>query len=1522
MQNDTRTDLKKVFSYVRALVERKLVLCPSYSGYSFSLELFDLPQHPCISLNSEYASDAALLSDVILTVDKAEIPPCPELPAILSGWVAEGWNKASKELKVIEKREFCEDPDDESTFRVELFSDSTERRDVFTDWCALRDEWAEEALPSEKARELYDTLYDLYSRLEREKDRLELVIGDGILRGKLEDGTRICHPIVLERVTLSFDASVPRFYILDNDSPATLYTRLLRIVPGLETSGLSSLSVQIEESGVHAFDGEPLNIYLQTLCNQISSECEFSPEALESSKAKYSVSRGMVLLAQSKNSGYIAMLEKILQDIDIAESFSPSLSSLIGHNDTHVHAAEISDMGSRLMAVNGIDDSVLLEKQANREQLIIARKLETSPAVLVQGPPGTGKTHTISNIIGDLLSKGKSVLVTSQTSKALSVLRDKISEPIRPLCVSVLENNREQLEASLNTINDYMSSYNIDSLAQEAERLQKERSEVINALASAKARLVDLVEREYVPFEIAGESILPKEAGLRIASLASEAFIPDSVAPGTLLPLSESELSDLYASNQALTSSDEQKLSLKPPMLDELLTPVKFARLCAIVTQTQQELPTTGVGYWRENAQRDAESIGRLRTALEVECDRLTSAQGWQLEIAQIGASQGGVSGVYESIGSAIEQLNALYGEIKTDLIDTEPMIPDSLITGDISSLFEDILSDIDTEKINWLKIALHPKWKPILEQCIINGEKPDTRSEVVILSKYHKYLLGQQQLLNRWEKAVVAVGGPKINNGRPEELAGMAWQSVSGWLSWYADIWTPLKTDLETQGFEYSRYYEKLPLEIRMSGEVKSILSALTSDLIELVSLEFSRGDRNESLALLEDKSKELLPFCKEYFPEASGMREAIEKRDEALYKASYDGYDLLCRKRAIYERRLYLLERLSEICPLWADEIEKRTSPNDTSAIPGDLAAHWLRAQLCGELDERAKQSLTDVQNEIAALEKQLSGITRELIARRAWCAELLTMQDPDRKRALATWANLVKRVGKGTGKRAEQLLASGELRRAMKACRRSVPVWIMPLSSVAEYFEPSDEKFDVLIIDEASQADLSGLIALYIADKVIVVGDDKQVSPTAVGMDIEVSQKLRSEFLEGVPSAAMYDELLSIYDLGKANYEPITLKEHFRCTTDIINFSNYYTYNGIICPLRDSGSVPIKPSTAAYHVENGAASGKKTNKNEALAVASLICACTQQEEYKGSTFGVITMIGDEQGVLIDRILREKLMESEYQERQILCGNPAYFQGDERDVIFISLVDAPKRDGKTLQTRGEGYNEMYAKRYNVAASRARDQMWVVYSVNPETDLKGDDMRLRLINHAAHPEDTAKLLEKTSPAAISEIEGAVAEYLTDCGYTMQLRQKVGSYTVSMICTDSHKRVAIEVDGDRNADEKYIAAEISKQSVLERLGWKFIRLRASEYYREPRAYLERLGLSISELGLSAGESAAEQNDGELLERVITLAAELRAQWSESDDSSTEAEIVVAEADSTEEFSGADSPENGEIIDKA
>lgn len=444
-------------------------------------------------------------------------------------------------------------------------------------------------------------------------------------------------------------------------------------------------------------------------------------------------------------------------------------------------------------------------------------------------------------------------------------------------------------------------------------------------------------------------------------------------------------------------------------------------------------------------------------------------------------------------------------------------------------------------------------------------------------------------------------------------------------------------------------------------------------------------------------------------------------------------------------------------------------------------------------------------------------------------------------------------------------------------------------MPLARVVESYDFKVAQFDVVILDEASQCDMTGLVALGIAKSAIIVGDDKQVSPIAVGERLLETQTLIDEFLDGVLSKHLYTGRLSMYDLAAAGFgHTIRLVEHFRCVSDIIQFSNYLSYDGEIKPLRESSTVLSRPFVVAHRVADGERDGR-VNEAEAHEIISLMIAMLEQPEYADKTFGVISMLGEEQAMLVDRLLRERVSETVYATRDILCGISPQFQGDERDVVVLSLVDhAP--DG-TLRLRSD---DDLKKRYNVAASRARDQLWVVHSLNPEVDLKEGDLRRRLLKHAEDPLATQRQLQEQSNRVESEFERLVLKSLTGSGYKVQTQWRAGAFRIDMVVTGADgARIALECDGDRYHPPENLDSDLDRQRILERLGWRFVRIRGSEYFRNPESTMERVRRRMAELGvepIGADPRPSTSAEADVLrDRIVRRAEELRRQWASEDE---------------------------------
>jgi hypothetical protein len=262
-------------------------------------------------------------------------------------------------------------------------------------------------------------------------------------------------------------------------------------------------------------------------------------------------------------------------------------------------------------------------------------------------------------------------------------------------------------------------------------------------------------------------------------------------------------------------------------------------------------------------------------------------------------------------------------------------------------------------------------------------------------------------------------------------------------------------------------------------------------------------------------------------------------------------------------------------------------------------------------------------------------------------------------------------------------------------------------------------------------------------------------------------------------------LFDNLSSIYDIGRQSFgDAIRLVEHFRCVPEIIAFSNQLSYEGKIQPLREANSTNLKPACIARRVKG--IREKDVNHGEAENIIATIKAMTRHPAYAGKTMGVISLKGNEQAVLIQTMLHKELDTIELENRRIQAGISGEFQGDERDIIFLSMVDSSADEG-TLRTTGAGAFEQTKKRYNVAASRARDQLWVVHSFDPDLNLKSSDLRFQLLRHVKDPQATLRAFDKEEHRTESPFEREVLRRLTSAGYLVRTQWQVGYFRIDMV---------------------------------------------------------------------------------------------------------------------------------------
>ncbi|HEX2240764.1 MAG TPA: AAA domain-containing protein, partial [Actinomycetota bacterium] len=253
---------------------------------------------------------------------------------------------------------------------------------------------------------------------------------------------------------------------------------------------------------------------------------------------------------------------------------------------------------------------------------------------------------------------------------------------------------------------------------------------------------------------------------------------------------------------------------------------------------------------------------------------------------------------------------------------------------------------------------------------------------------------------------------------------------------------------------------------------------------------------------------------------------------------------------------------------------------------------------------------------------------------------------------------------------------------------------------------------------------------------------------------------------------------------------------------------------------------------------------------NEAEATVIVNEIRAIVENPAFERRTIGVISLVGDKQAKLIyDRLL--KGLGPEAMERhRIMCGNAATFQGQERDIVFLSMVECPETS-RAKTTR------VFEQRFNVAMSRARDRLYLVRSVAPE-HLSPNDLKLRILEHFQNPMEgtTVAMSDDVLDLCESSFEREVGAKLIALGYRVRPQVPVGGYRLDFVVEgEGDRRLAIECDGDKYHGPDRWAEDIRRQKALERVGWVFWRVWGSHWSSDRQGCLHDLVDTLDRLGI-------------------------------------------------------------------
>jgi very-short-patch-repair endonuclease len=182
---------------------------------------------------------------------------------------------------------------------------------------------------------------------------------------------------------------------------------------------------------------------------------------------------------------------------------------------------------------------------------------------------------------------------------------------------------------------------------------------------------------------------------------------------------------------------------------------------------------------------------------------------------------------------------------------------------------------------------------------------------------------------------------------------------------------------------------------------------------------------------------------------------------------------------------------------------------------------------------------------------------------------------------------------------------------------------------------------------------------------------------------------------------------------------------------------------------------------------------------------------------------------------------------------------------------------------------------------------SRARNQLWVVHSLDADRHLKSGDLRRRLLDHASDPQALLREMEIQGSRVDSPFEKQVMQRLVAAGYRVRSQWSVGAYRIDLVVEGLNRKLAVECDGEKWHTPEQLQDDLERQAILERLGWIFVRIRGSLFFRDPDAAIAPVFAKLAHLDIEAlgpASQAEPMTDSPLVERLRRKAEDLRAAW--------------------------------------
>ncbi len=1476
----------RLVEYLLRLSSLRTRLIRDVSDYERVLWISDIPrQRGCFT--QAWGRDEDFDSDVWIEIQNRKEPQLPSLPEECKSWVDEKTLRNKNDLpepfeqitKDDHNPDWAEGSDQPEYIKQTLhLIDHPEVRKKLDRYIEeLWLPWIEEHNSWEAVHSVYSSLFAIRQEQLRLGEEYELVLGLGLLTWISPNGQRAHRHLIVANVLLQFEARLGKFTIRP-------YPEGANVRPELDMLDIEEQPVRAEETAKEAlvsvvddpWEKATVEGVLKALVHSINAQGEYhdtlGTESCQATVKPVVEFAPAVILRKRSARGLTETLRRIRERIEKGEQIPSGFCDLseIGQGDGGNFPDSPPDVNDKDAEFEG---QVFFPKPSNDEQRRIVDKIRAGNGVLVQGPPGTGKSHTIANLICHLLATGKRILVTAKTPRALQVLEDLMPQELRPLCINLLGSGLEErgsLESSVGGILRKNEEWN-ERLAERAfTHYEQKVCQLREEKAKIDRRLRALRESETHSHTIANGAYRGTPARIAEAVNSDSAkfeWFTDAVSPEQTLPISENDLRIIVDGLRRFTPEKKRELVLFLP--DTLPPTGEFEQLAANEREAAEEEARASSGA-------DLQIANQLvRTNDEILKLAIDSLSAFQDKRRQLGISNH--SWVPSAIGDIIGGNSLLWTELRRvthDLLasiealvsvadDTEIEAP-----GDIPdrSLLEDVL-----KLREYMASGRTLGWGPfrpksvkgsvyLLKRARVNGRACTTLAQVETLANTLRVRIEFEKAWGFWVGRCEKVHAPYAMQLHALKSMNMLLGEVLSLETFIGTCQTALR---------------KCPtISEPVWASEAQIASLVASSRLALAIRERNRAA--DEIRKIEPALTSLLKTTAH--PVLNDLLQAVQGRDVDAYRLANSKLQDLQKEKSLLKQVNEQIRNLSEHMPILAQDLVQTFGQDYWETRVDQVRDAWNWSQAKSFIDDYLnKDDVPSLSIRSSQIEEEIGSLIEKLASLRGWSFCFSRLND-EHRRHMQQWKWHMDKGGKFTGKHAPY--HRREAQKHLNGCREAVPAWVMPLHRVWDTVDPSPGLFDVIIVDEASQCGFEALPLFYLGEKIVIVGDDKQISPDAVGLPRNAVHLLMGEYLHDFDFNSSFDVESSLFDHGKLRFgtRRVTLREHFRCMPEIIRFSNDLCYSDTpLIPLRQFGPDRLSPLEHVY-VDGGyreGANSRAVNRPEADAIANKVAELCRQAKYAGKTMGVVVLQGDAQVGAIESSLLNLLGAEEIEKRRLVCGNPYSFQGDQRDIIFLSMVAAPnERIGPLTKVADE-------RRFNVAASRARDQMYLFHSVAPD-DLSSSCLRSRLLgffmNTGPEPaggiiredlerraaQDNRSIIKAPQPFD-SWFEVDVALELLRKGFHIIPQYKVAGKRIDLVVEGGNSRLAVECDGDVWHGIDHYEADMQRQRMLERQGidWVFFRVRESAFYSNKERALERLWQLLEDRGITPGRFSGQ-----------------------------------------------------------